>query len=322
MRRSRSRSRSPRPTGYPLQEPIPWDARAPTLSARAAATRLQVLELLGPPVVHTGSELSFLPRAQLVPSAVSYDAVLRACQYFRVTLLEIESMVLPPWSFNCAFPDRVAFFDYVGPIPLRSTRQPSLWTDPFVGAAGPLSDATSAATQLVAAASSSSSSSCSSLEASPRTSTRTAIAAKHHASGLYIGRISGVEFPGPCGLTYCSARWAELLDGTILARLMTDGCPTEVMSGIDPGFAQVVLAALRCVPWAPAHHWIYPRRCRERLVFLSWVGRCLGLQPTWTLGVLPFLALDTAYPRHPRPANAGSPPRVVPTWTRLGRIIA
>lgn len=42
-----------------------------------------------------------------------------------------------------------------------------------------------------------------------------------------LGEAYGINVPGPCGLTYCSARWAELLDGGVLARLMTDSCPTD-----------------------------------------------------------------------------------------------
>merc|ERR1712039_1092536 len=98
------------------------------------------------------------------------------------------------------------------------------------------------------------------------------------------------EFLGKYGELCRSVRWVELLDGTVRARLMTDTYPTEIPSA-DPDFSAAVLSGLRRVPWRPEHNWIFPKKCRRRMVFLSWVGRSLGLNPTWTLGVLPFIAV-------------------------------
>lgn len=109
----------------------------------------------------------------------------------------------------------------------------------------------------------------------------------------FLGEIQGLNIPLPD--TRChiqSARWVELMDGTVLARLMTDGRPTCVMPWAHPSTINGVLSALRRVPWAAEHSWIFPRWHIDRLVFLAWVGRTLRLDPAWSTTVLSFLPME------------------------------
>lgn len=199
----------------------------------------------------------------------------KACHRWRITLADLEALLLPPWNFNCAFRDRRSFFKYIG-----RAWEPQV--DEVGDSEGELTEWEAQTPESASPASSAAPS-----RGRPRKRPRTAAAraaarAAAGGSDTCLGRVYGVHFPGPGGLTYYSARWVELLDGTTLARLMTDAHPTEVVSGIDSHFAQVALESLRRVSWAPAHHWVFPRPCRDRMVFLSWVGRELGLNPTWT----------------------------------------
>lgn len=89
-----------------------------------------------------------------------------------------------------------------------------------------------------------------------------------------------------------SARWVELLDGNVLARLMTDGRPTCVMPWAHPSSINAVLSGIRRVAWEPDRCWMFPWWHVDRMAFLSWVGKELKLNPAWTAGVLPFLAIE------------------------------
>lgn len=160
------------------------------------------------------------------------DLVLQACLKWRVTLLDLEALVLPSWGFDVTFSSRATWLDFVGEIRRRD----------------------------------------------------------------FLGEIQGLRISLPdspdarCHIQ--SARWVELLDGTVLARLMTDGRPTCVMPWAHPRSINAVLAGTRKVAWSPERSWMYPQWHKDRMVFLSWVGKVLKLNPAWTAGVLPFLPIE------------------------------
>lgn len=114
-----------------------------------------------------------------------------------------------------------------------------------------------------------------------------------------LGEMCGISFIGPDGLRYHSVRWVALLDGTIKARLMTDSYPT-IAPGHDSTFSEGILRGIRHVPWSPAHHRLFPQPCRQRMVFLTWVGNMVGLQTVWTKAVLPLVCWTDALPEPPR----------------------
>lgn len=187
---------------------------------------------------------------------VAPEQLLEACHSFQVTLRDIEGLVLPRWNFDCAFRSRRAFLEYVG------------------ASQADVSPAAAAAPRL-------------------RPLPTVLLTAHPPPAEQLLGTMCGLIFDGPGGLVCCSARWVELLDGVLLARLMTDAWPTEVVNEMDPAWSQEVLAGIRRAVWAPEHHGVFPQSCRDRLRFLSWVGRVLGLSPTWDVVVLPFLSMDT-----------------------------
>lgn len=200
----------------------------------------------------------------------------------------MEQLVLPQWwGLDTAFPSRRAFFHYVYPtrevldgiFEARRRENPNF-----------LVRNTS---QVVSSPSCSSSSSSTLCEACATTT-------------AYAGKMSCITYWGPCGpssrLLYHSARWAELLSGVVLARLMTDETPTEMLSGfnherVDPALTKAVFASIREVEWEPQLHWMFPVRVKDRMRYLSWVGGQLGLNPIWTMKVLPFLGTLDCEPK-------------------------
>lgn len=257
-------------------QPWPWEARAPPVSQHAAGHRADVLKFLhAPPGPRIFLAIASARRsaAERLEEAISPEKLAQACQRWRLTMQDLESLVLPSWNFNCAFPDRRTFFEHVevgreggGDQPsIRRSGDASSSSSPASPGPADEDDALDFASPEVASS------------ALPR-----------------LGTMIGVEFVSDDGLTCYSARWAELLEGTVLARLMTDARPTEVGGGTDPSWSQDVLSCLRCIVWRPELHWIFPRRCRDRLVFLIWVGRAMRLEPAWTMRVLPFLSAEAS----------------------------
>jgi len=109
----------------------------------------------------------------------------------------------------------------------------------------------------------------------------------------FLGEIQGLKISLPDVRFHIqSARWVELLDGTVLARLMTDGRPTCVMPWAHPCSINAVLAGIREVPWDPDRFWMFPRWHKDRLVFLAWVGSMLRLNPIWIINMFPFLPME------------------------------
>lgn len=238
--------------------PHPLDASAPSVTRRMAAVRHKVLEHLEAP---RNQSLLWPPRRSIDFKGVRPKKLVEACRVWRLRLRDLEALALPSWNFNCAFPSRSSFFEYV------QTSEPGSPSDAETDA-----EEVELRTEEVRIAAS---------------ETKTVPSAP-----LLLGTLYNIEFEGPDGLICSSARWVQLLGGVVLARLMTDARPTEVGSGVDPQWAQHVLSCLRQVAWSPDVHWIFPWRSRNRLLFLSWVGKSLGLNPAWTAGVLPFLSMD------------------------------
>eukprot|EP00928_Gymnodinium_smaydae_P045561 TRINITY_DN30362_c0_g3_i1.p1 TRINITY_DN30362_c0_g3~~TRINITY_DN30362_c0_g3_i1.p1 ORF type:complete len:546 (-),score=71.74 TRINITY_DN30362_c0_g3_i1:25-1662(-) len=106
--------------------------------------------------------------------------------------------------------------------------------------------------------------------------------------GRLIGEALNCEFTGPHGDLCRSIRWAELLTGCVVTRMMSDPYPTMNFSS-DPSWADGVLQSLRCMPWSAESHWVFPPDARLRMLFLSWIGKVLGMNPIWNMAVLPFV---------------------------------
>jgi hypothetical protein len=81
-----------------------------------------------------------------------------------------------------------------------------------------------------------------------------------------------------------------LLDGTVLARLLTDGYPAVSRNWASLPTMSTALSSLGKVPWSPRLHWAFPEEYRKRIHFLLCLGHRLNLGSTWSAGVLPFLA--------------------------------
>lgn len=92
---------------------------------------------------------------------------------------------------------------------------------------------------------------------------------------------------------YCvirTVRWVELFDGTVLARLLTDGYPAITRNWASVPTISTALRSLRKVPWSPRLHWAFPEEYRKRIHFLMCLGHRLNLGGPWREVVLPFLA--------------------------------
>jgi len=114
-----------------------------------------------------------------------------------------------------------------------------------------------------------------------------------------LGEVSGLSMQGQDLLfedTDCvirTVRWVELLDGTVLARLLLDGYPA-VTRNYWANFPTMstALRSLCKVPWSPRLHWAFPEEYRKRIHFLLCLGHRLNLgnSGVWCGVVLPFLA--------------------------------
>jgi len=87
-----------------------------------------------------------------------------------------------------------------------------------------------------------------------------------------------------------TVRWVELLDGTVLARLLTDGYPAVARNWASFLMMSMALRSIRKVPWSPRLHWAFPEEYRKRIYFLLCLGHRLNLGGPWREVVLPFLA--------------------------------
>mmetsp|Transcript_100229 Transcript_100229/g.198784 ORF Transcript_100229/g.198784 Transcript_100229/m.198784 type:complete len:405 (+) Transcript_100229:87-1301(+) len=87
-----------------------------------------------------------------------------------------------------------------------------------------------------------------------------------------------------------TVRWVELLDGTVLARLLTDGYPAVTRNWASFPTMSAALRSIRKVPWTPRLHWAFPEEYRKRVQFLLCLGHRLNLGSPWREVVLPFLA--------------------------------
>mmetsp|Transcript_87979 Transcript_87979/g.273444 ORF Transcript_87979/g.273444 Transcript_87979/m.273444 type:complete len:315 (+) Transcript_87979:76-1020(+) len=275
------------------RDPLWFSEEPPGPSASLQALRKDVLELL-----QRG------PRAAVavVAGAMSPQLLLEACRRWRLTLQDLETLVLPPWMFSSSFPDRDTFFDYIDP-----------WLDFVVGETTRCWDVSSKAWRVATVigrrpvwrrggphnelleyaeydldlelAVDSARIKRVWPPASPRL-----VDTCHEslAAGKLLGECLHLRCRGPQGERCRSARWVELLDGRVIARLMSDSIPTMAFD-YRTDFIGAVLAGLRMVPWAPALHWAHTPRTKGRQLFLSWVGRVLRLNPAWTELLLLFV---------------------------------
>eukprot|EP00931_Biecheleriopsis_adriatica_P073756 TRINITY_DN47984_c0_g1_i1.p1 TRINITY_DN47984_c0_g1~~TRINITY_DN47984_c0_g1_i1.p1 ORF type:complete len:276 (-),score=43.76 TRINITY_DN47984_c0_g1_i1:118-945(-) len=185
--------------------------------------------------------------------------LLQACIEWRISLLEMEVLVLPPWHFDIAFPDRGSFF---ASMDLDSCDQSFPGGSDIHGTI------------------------------------------ENRQSSFFFGELGkdansygGALFQEPDGLKFYSARWVELLDGTVCVRWMNAPLQCLCLDYRMPHERfianSVLMAALRRVPFSPEHAWIFPHWHRDRFAFLTWVGKELGFRDElWIAGVLPFLAVE------------------------------
>lgn len=225
----------------------------PRPSARALAVETELLRHIG---LHPFAETTPREAAQLL---------LQSSLEFRLSLLEIEPLVLPPWIMDAAFPSREMFF---ASLSLESCFQQ--WppngedfdktisnddADYFFGEFGKTS-------------------------------------ACHSGPPLFRHPDLGCSQ---------SCRWAELLNGVVVVRLMSSDlsglCLDRRMVPERLRVTQVLLSAMRLVPWSTKYAWIFPDWHRHRMSFLSWVGKELGFGSfLWAERVLPFLPIEPYYP--------------------------
>jgi len=121
-----------------------------------------------------------------------------------------------------------------------------------------------------------------------------------------LGEVSGLSMRGQdllFDLSNCvirTVRWVEMLDGTVLARLLVDGYPTVTQNWANFRTMNTALDSLRKVPWSPRLHWAFPEEYRKRIHFLLCLGHRLKLGSPWSELVLPFLASDELHASLPR----------------------
>jgi len=259
--------------------------------------------------------------------------VVEACQKWGLTLLELESLVLPHWNLNCSFQSREIFFDFLNlrpaatPSMVGRTSSKSSIRESGVGPRA-LQSVQEAATDdeneesnddeeddnnnnninntniNINNNNNNSNNSNNNDEEEDENDDEEdddddlpmmvprggRYRPRRPAANRLLGTLMGLEFQvDTTGLIYSSARWVQLLDGTILARLMTDARPTEI-GGVDEAWCQDALQSIRSTVWCPELHWLFPRRAQQRLRFLAWLGKQLNLEPWWTLYVLPYLS--------------------------------
>mmetsp|Transcript_6135 Transcript_6135/g.19291 ORF Transcript_6135/g.19291 Transcript_6135/m.19291 type:complete len:347 (-) Transcript_6135:67-1107(-) len=119
-------------------------------------------------------------------------------------------------------------------------------------------------------------------------------------SSARIGELMDLDLPGSClnipddEMTVRTGRWAELVDGVAVVRLMSDRSPAATRSWASTRVINLALESLRMVSWSPDIHWAFPCEYRRRVYFLCCVGERLNLGPVWVKAVLPFVASSAA----------------------------
>lgn len=277
-----------------------WLCCGPLLSPHAAEVAADVLSFLGS---KPRPRQSLLRRIHLTTGGADPASLLMACQRWHLTLQDLEAIVLPPWGFEDCFRDWGTFRVFLYPrlqefndsevVRYWSTTH-NAWLNAVV--TGRHCDVSGAVLNynldIKSAALPGK------IQRHDQNHRSQAIPVSDVGPSL-LGEVCGISFVGPDGLRYHSARWAALLDGTIMSRLMTDSYPT-IAPGQDSSFAEGVLRGIRRVSWGPAHDWLFPLACQRRMLFLAWIGGILGLQPVWTRTVLPLVGWIDALPGPPR----------------------
>lgn len=183
------------------------------------------------------SKMVTRPRASWIDQATApmqdhSAAVIKAAMRWRVTLLDLEAMVLPAWGFDVMFHSKEDWIAYVG----------------------------------------------------------------QRDCDTVLSEIQGIRLACTDRLKshyfIKSARSVELLNGIVLARLMTDGRPSCVMQWADPWSINRILSSLRLVIWNSKRHWMFPPWHQKKLLFVAWIGKELGLNPIWADCILPFLPIE------------------------------
>lgn len=194
----------------------------------------------------------------------SAKALRDVCVRFQLTLLEVEPLLLPPWIMDTAFPSREMFF------------------------------------------------ACLHLEACfqqwPANGENFEKTINNDSMDLFFGELGKTSsfasdsplFQHPVVGSSNSCRWVELLNGSVLARLMspdlTGLCLHRLMVPERFRVTQALLAALRRVTWAPEHAFIFPDWHQHGMALISWIGKELGFGMfLWADKVLPFLPIEPYY---------------------------
>jgi len=279
-----------------LDGPPYWRLRRPLLTNRASAKRNEVLAFLG----CGPTQLRLVRMASTAQSShVAPASLLTACRRWRLSLQELEGIALPSWGFDYHFRDWETFRTFLYPKlqEFMDGDLVSYWSTTY----GAWVEAV-----VVARHATASGSVCSYDLDVKQGALPGRIRRRHQRSRCppnlavdgsltLIGEVCDVSFMGPARLRYHSTRWAALLDGTIVAKLMTDSHPTMALDE-DSAFAEELLRGIRQVPWVPSDNWLFPWHCRRRMVFLAWIGRALGLQQVWAHIVLPLVGWTDALP--------------------------
>eukprot|EP00439_Symbiodinium_sp_Y106_P040857 s2557_g5.t1 len=230
----------------------------PRPSARALAVETELLRHIG---LHPFAE------PQMIRETTPREAaqlLLQSSLEFRLSLLEIEPLVLPPWIMDAAFPsrDRALLRGCCACAFNISSRSPQNGedfdktisnddADYFFGEFGKTS-------------------------------------ACHSGPPLFRHPDLGCSQ---------SCRWAELLNGVAAGSDLSGLCLDRRMVPERLRVTQVLLSAMRLVPWSTKYAWIFPDWHRHRMSFLSWVGKDLGFGSfLWAERVLPFLPIEPYYP--------------------------
>lgn len=183
------------------------------------------------------------------------------CLEFELTLLEVEPLLLPTWKAEKSFPSREILFDSTN---LESCFQQ--W---------------------------------------PSNGENFEMTMSNQNMEFFFGefgKTSSYEsekplFWDPMSGTFQSCRWMELLNGSVLARLLSADlaglCLDRKMVPERLRITQVLLASLRRVHWAPEHAWIFPEWHQKRMAFISWIGKELGFGVfLWADKVVSFLPIE------------------------------
>lgn len=183
------------------------------------------------------------------------------CLQFHLTVLEVEPLLLPPWIMDTSFPSREMFF------------------------------------------------ACMDLECCfqqwPANGENFEKTINNETMEFFFGefgKTSSYEsenplFQHPMIGTSQSCRWVELLNGSVVARLLSSDlgglCLHHRMVPERFRITQVLLAGLRRVPWTPQHAWMFPEWHQHRMALISWIGKELGFGVfLWADKVVPFLPIE------------------------------